>query len=927
MWISHFVILTYLRSFIFHQKWLNQEALTFTSLRLDFLMIKEDYVARPKKNGSKSTKKKKETPLMKQYYAIKAKYPGTVLLFRVGDFYETFGEDAIEVSKILGIILTHRNNGSADTELAGFPYHALDTYLPKLVRAGKRVAVCDQLEDPKQAKGIVKRGVTELVTPGVTFNDKVLEANKHNYLASVYLPSEKEIGVAFLEVSTGDFFCFSGSIAHAEKVLLTLQPSEVLVPRQSMRKFTELFGEKFYLSRVDEWVFQEDYAREKLLDQFQTTSLKGFGVEGNTKACIAAGAILHYLNENQHKNLGHIDRIYPFDDSGFVWLDQFTVRNLELLHPLHGDGTALVDVLDHTLTHMGSRMLRRAVLLPLKDLQAVQERLDVVETFVNERTHTPQLSDLFKRMGDLERLASKVATGRISPKEACVLRESLRLLGPISELLQSFDSEVLQKKALQFADPIAALEILQKYLLDEVSAAISDGGVIRDGVSEELDELRNIKSNSNELLLNMQRREINRTGISSLKIGFNKIFGYYLEVTNSHKDKVPEEWIRKQTLTNAERYITEELKEYEVKILNAEEKILGIEADIYRHFISLLQNHLVTFQQNARLIAELDMLLSFARVSMKRQYQKPIITQDDQIEIKQGRHPVIETTLAPGVPYVPNDVMLDNETQQIVIITGPNMAGKSALLRQTALIVLMAQMGCYVPAEAATIGLVDKIFTRVGASDNISSGESTFMVEMNETAQIANNATHKSLILLDEIGRGTSTYDGVSIAWALVEYLHETPQVRAKTLFATHYHELNELENRLDRVKNYNVSVKEIDGRILFLRTLKPGGSNHSFGINVAEMPGMPKDLVKRAQSLLRHFEQNRVSDQKAAQSVKFSKKPTMQLNMFELKDADTLKIRQILAGVDVDRMTPIEALLKLQEIKQVLMLEEEVKQ
>ncbi|MEO0640780.1 MAG: DNA mismatch repair protein MutS, partial [Bacteroidota bacterium] len=484
-----------------------------------------------------------------------------------------------------------------------------------------------------------------------------------------------------------------------------------------------------------------------------------------------------------------------------------------------------------------------------------------------------------------------------------------------------------QKKALQFADPIAALEILQKYLLDEVSAAISDGGVIRDGVSEELDELRNIKSNSNELLLNMQRREINRTGISSLKIGFNKIFGYYLEVTNSHKDKVPEEWIRKQTLTNAERYITEELKEYEVKILNAEEKILGIEADIYRHFISLLQNHLVTFQQNARLIAELDMLLSFARVSMKRQYQKPIITQDDQIEIKQGRHPVIETTLAPGVPYVPNDVMLDNETQQIVIITGPNMAGKSALLRQTALIVLMAQMGCYVPAEAAKIGLVDKIFTRVGASDNISSGESTFMVEMNETAQIANNATHKSLVLLDEIGRGTSTYDGVSIAWALVEYLHETPQVRAKTLFATHYHELNELENRLDRVKNYNVSVKEIDGRILFLRTLKPGGSNHSFGINVAEMAGMPKDLVKRAQSLLRHFEQNRVSDQKAAQSVKFSKKPTMQLNMFELKDADTLKIRQILAGVDVDRMTPIEALLKLQEIKQVLMLEEEVKQ
>lgn len=863
---------------------------------------------------------------MKQYYAIKAQYPGTVLLFRVGDFYETFGKDAVEVAKILGIVLTHRNNGSADTELAGFPHHALDTYLPKLVRAGRRVAVCDQLEDPKQARGIVKRGVTELVSPGITLNDKVLEANKNNYLAAVHFPNTREIAVAFIEVSTGDFFCLSSSYSDIEKIIHTLQPSEVIVPRKDMRKFTETFGEKFYLSRLEDWVFQEDYAREKLLNLFQTSSLKGFGVENEENGVIAAGAIIHYLLDSHQKNLGHINRIYRFDDSEFVWLDPFTVRNLELLQPLHPDGRALVDVIDHTLTSMGARMLRRAILLPLKDIQQIQHRLDIVETFLRKANLLEELAAHFKCLGDLERLASKVATARIAPREAVLLRDSLLRIRPICAILESFGAPSLSQHASHFVDPSPALEVLQTYLLDEVSGSISEGKVIRDGVSDELDELREIKNNSKELLLAMQRREVERTGISSLKVGFNKVFGYYLEVTHAHKDKVPGEWIRKQTLTNAERYITEELKGYEDKILNAEERILSLEYELYQHFIGQMQNHLHSFQQNARLLAELDMMLGFARVAQVRNYSKPEVESSDVLDIRQGRHPVIETSMPPDAPYVPNDIYLDKEDQQIIIITGPNMAGKSALLRQTALMVLMAQMGCYVPAQEARVGIVDKIFTRVGASDNISSGESTFMVEMNETAQIVNNATEKSLILLDEIGRGTSTYDGVSIAWALVEYLHETPNVRAKTLFATHYHELNELENRLERVKNYNVSVKEVDGRILFLRTLKPGGSEHSFGINVAGMAGMPKDLVRRANQLLKHFEKARVSDKKAAGAVKFSNKPTVQLNMFELKDADTLKIRNILSGLDIDRMTPVEALLKLQEIKAALVDEDQVK-
>ena len=862
--------------------------------------------------------KKGETPLMKQYNAVKAQYPGTVLLFRVGDFYETFGSDAVEVAKILGIVLTKRANGAAsEVELAGFPHHALDTYLPKLVRAGRRVAVCDQLEDPKQAKGIVKRGVTELVSPGITLNDKVLESSRHNYLCCVHQEKDDLLGVAFI-----DFFCFSGDLAFTEKILNTLMPAEVLVARNYYRKFQELLGEKFFLSRVDEWVFSYDYAHEKLVNQFKTNSLKGFGIASDKEGIIAAGAIIHYLNENHHKELGHISRIYRFDDSEFVWLDQFTVHNLELIHPLHPDGKSLVDVIDMTLTPMGARCLRKSVLLPLKDVGQINKRLDTLSCFLANKAVLGELTNQIKQLADLERLVAKTATRRLTPREACMLRDSLRLVEPIRESLKAFCVELLDQRAIAFEDVSGLLGILENGLLDECGNSITDGNVIRDGVSEELDELRNMKANSNQLLLEMQQREITRTGISSLKIGFNKVFGYYLEVTNAHKDKAPQEWIRKQTLTNAERYITEELKTYEDKILNAQERILTLEAQLYQELLLKLQAHVGAVQINARLLAELDMLISFARSSEILSYHKPHVTEADGIKIESGRHPVIETTLSPDQPYIPNDICLNKEDQQVVIITGPNMAGKSALLRQTALITLMAQMGSFVPAKVAEIGVVDKIFTRVGASDNISSGESTFMVEMNETAQIANNATANSLILLDEIGRGTSTYDGVSIAWALVEYLHETPDCQAKTLFATHYHELNELENRLERVKNYNVSVKEVDGKILFLRKLKRGGSEHSFGINVAEMAGMPPVLVKRAQNLLKHFEQHKVNDKKSAKQATFSDKKTIQLNMFELKDQDTLLIREILSGVDIDRMTPVEALLKLQEIKQALSLQ-----
>ena len=873
------------------------------------------------KRGTKSAKKPvKETPLMKQYNAIKAKYPGTILLFRVGDFYETFSDDAIRVSDILGIVLTKRANGAAShVELAGFPHHSLDTYLPKLVRAGQRVAVCDQLEDPKQAKGIVKRGVTELVTPGLALNDKILDADKSNYLASLYYAVPKLIGVAIIEVSTGEFFCFSGNLDYVEKILHTLQPAEVIVPRKDLRQFRMDFGEKFYLARVEDWVFQYDYSREKLLEHFNTRSLKGFGIEQEEAGTTAAGAILHYLRENHQENIGHVSKIFLYNDADYVWLDQFTVRSLELIYPNHPDGKALINVIDHTHTAMGARLLKRWLLFPLKDLEMIQQRQEIVESFIRDPENLDTLEDQFKQMGDLERLVSKLATRKLQPREAMTLRNSLAQIPEILATLTDFGSEIVAKRLNSFENIQPAWEILQHYLEEDPSNNLSTGGVIRNSVSAELDELRGIQQNSKDLLLAMQQREIERSGIQKLKIGFNKVFGYYLEVSRIHSDKVPEDFIRKQTLTNAERYITPELKEYEEKILNAEEKIQILETQLYNELLEKLQDHLGPIQQNALLIAEFDIFASFANTAKQLRYCKPELHTGDEIDIWGGRHPVIETTLTREDPYISNDVFLDNETQQIIIITGPNMAGKSALLRQTALITLMAQIGAYVPADSARIGIVDKIFTRVGASDNISGGESTFMVEMNETAKIVNNATRKSLILLDEIGRGTSTYDGVSIAWALTEFLHNHKTSAAKTLFATHYHELNELTERCPRVKNYNVSVKEVSGKIIFMRKLVSGGSEHSFGIHVAEMAGMPGSIVDRANELLAHFETNKLQDKEVAKSIKFSAKQEIQLNMFELKDEDTLRIRQILAGVDIDRMTPVEALLKLQQIKKVL--------
>lgn len=868
---------------------------------------------------AKAKGKTRETPLMKQYNAIKAKYPGTILLFRVGDFYETFSEDAIRVAEILGIVLTYRNNGPGKIELAGFPHHSLDTYLPKLVRAGQRVAVCDQLEDPKQAKGIVKRGVTELVTPGVAINDKILDTKESNYLAAVHFHGNSA-GVAFVEVSTGEFFCFSGDLNAVEKLINTLKPAEVLVPRKDLRQFRTEVGEKFYITRKEDWVFQYDFARETLLGHFKTNSLKGFGIEDEELGTTAAGAILQYLKDNHQNDIGHIAAISRFDDSEFVWLDQFTVRNLELLRPNHPDGQALIDVIDRTLTAMGARLLRRWLLFPLKDLKAVHKRLQAVEGMIREPENLRQLEEMFKKFGDMERLVSKLATRKMAPREAMMLRNSLRLLDPVRQLLKGFDTAIIKKKAGAFADVSGTLKVLDYYLEEEPSNNLNTGGVIREGVNAELDELRNISNNSKDLLLAMQRRESEATGISSLKIGFNKVFGYYLEVTNAHKDKAPAEWTRKQTLTNAERYITEELKQYEEKILTAEERIVSLETGLYQELLDKLQGDLHAIQRNALLLAELDIYSSFAHTARSLEYCMPQVDNTGVLDIRAGRHPVIEQTLSREAPYIPNDVYLDNEKQQIVIITGPNMAGKSALLRQTALIVLLAQVGSFVPADEAKIGLVDKIFTRVGASDNISSGESTFMVEMNETARIINNATKKSLILLDEIGRGTSTYDGVSIAWALVEHLHESKRCAAKTLFATHYHELNEISKKMSRVRNYNVSVKDVNGKIIFMRKLVPGGSNHSFGINVAEMAGMPGSIVKRANELLHHFEQNKVHDQEVAGSIRFSERQEIQLNMFELKDADTLKIRDILSGCDIDRMTPVEALLKLQEIKLALL-------
>lgn len=877
-----------------------------------------------------------ETPLMKQYNAIKSKYPDALLLFRVGDFYETFGTDAVKTANILGIILTKKANGYASTiELAGFPHHSLDTYLPKLVRAGERVAICDQLEDPKMTKTIVKRGVTELVTPGVSFNDKVLDHRKNNFLASVYfsdVPAKKknaEAGVSFLDVSTGEFSIAEGSVEYIDKLLQSFAPSEVLFQKNKKKAFTDHFGEKFYIYGLDDWAFTSDFGNELLLKHFGTRSLKGFGIENQEHAIIAAGAALHYLADTQHDKIKHITAISRIEEEKYVWLDRFTVRNLELFGSHNENAKTLIDVIDQTVSPMGSRMMKRWLALPLKDKAPIDERLEVVDYFLSHADTITAISEQIEQIGDLERIISKVATTRISPKEVVQLKRALSAIEPIKTICEKTKNASLKKIAEQLHPCHTAIEQIEKMLTADPPYLVAKGNVIAEGNHAELDELRRISYSGKDYLLQVQQRESERTGITSLKVAFNNVFGYYLEVTNAHKDKVPGDWMRKQTLTNAERYITPELKEYEEKILGAEEKILALETRLFGELVMQLMEFIPAIQLNASLLARLDCLLSFAVIAQKNNYVKPHIHENDVLDIKDGRHPVIEQQLPPGEPYIANDVYLDNETQQIIIITGPNMSGKSALLRQTALIVLMAQIGSFVPAKHANLGLVDKIFTRVGASDNISSGESTFMVEMNETASILNNLSSRSLILLDEIGRGTSTYDGISIAWAIAEYIHEHPTAKAKTLFATHYHELNEMEKTMHRIKNFNVSVKELENKVIFMRKLVPGGSEHSFGIHVAKMAGMPRKVLERANLLLAQLEGQR--DGNHAEKKNTSKKTAealaspaitesgMQLSFFQLNDPVLENIKEELERTDINTLTPVEALMKLNEIKKMI--------
>lgn len=860
-----------------------------------------------------------ETPLMKQYNAIKARYPGALLLFRVGDFYETFGQDAVAASKVLDIVLTKRGNGSAsEIELAGFPHHALDTYLPRLVRAGHRVAICDQLEDPRFVKGIVKRGVTELVTPGLSFNDHVLDRKQNNFLASLFA-SRENFGVSFLDVSTGEYYAAQGNENYVMKLIQGFAPSEIIFSKSSRDRFEKLFGEEYNTFALDEWIYAFDYGYEKLISQFKTASLKGFGIDGFGEAIIAAGAILHYLEDTEHKDTSHISSISRIDEDKYVWLDKFTIRNLELVNSQQDGGVPLIDILDHTVTPMGSRQMRKWMILPLKDKVAIDERLDIVDRFYGEDTFADTIREPLKQIADLERLISKVAVNRINPREMLQLKRSLKCIAPIREALKDDASPALRKMADQLHPCEFLLEKIERELRDDVSINSNQGGLIKEGVDAELDELLKIAYSGKDFLLQIQKREVERTGIGSLKISFNKVFGYYLEVSNANKDKVPSDWIRKQTLVNAERYITEELKIYEEKILHAEDKLVVIEQRIFNALIHHAAGYIPQIQQNARVIAQLDCLLSFALVARQNRYAKPSINDSLAMDIKAGRHPVIERQLASGEVYVPNDIFLDSEKQQILIITGPNMAGKSALLRQTALIVLLAQMGSFVPADSADIGIVDKIFTRVGASDNLSRGESTFMVEMTETASILNNLSHRSLILMDEIGRGTSTYDGVSIAWAIVEYLHNHGQkeCKPKTLFATHYHELNQLEEDLTRVKNFNVSVKEVGDKIIFMRKLKEGGTNHSFGIHVAQLAGMPNKIVFRSNEILRFLEKDK---HKNEEHKKFHDvpKPSPQMSLFE-SDPRYKEVEEILSKVDINTMSPVEALLKLNEVITVL--------
>ena len=863
------------------------------------------------------------TPMMKQFFDLKAKHPDAVLLFRCGDFYETYCEDAVTASRILGITLTRRGNGAGgrtETEMAGFPHHALDTYLPKLVRAGKRVAICDQLEDPKLTKKLVKRGITELVTPGVAMTDNVLNYKENNFLAAVHF-GRAACGVAFLDISTGEFLTGEGTADYVEKLLGNFSPKEVLHERGRKPDFERHFGTKYFTFELDDWVFTEQTARQKLLRHFGVKNLKGFGVDHMHNGVVASGAILQYLEMTQHTHIGHITSLARIEEERYVRLDKFTVRSLELLSPMQEDGSSLLDVIDRTVSPMGGRMLRRWVVFPLKNEKPIQERLDVVEYFFRRPDFRGCVDEQLHRVGDLERIISKVAVGRVSPREVAQLKVALQAVAPIKAACATADNEALKRVGEQ----LNLCESIRQRIEREITAAppqlVAKGGVINAGVNAELDELRNIAYSGKDYLMRIQERETELTGIASLKIGYNNVFGYYLEVRNTYKDKVPADWVRKQTLANAERYITQELKEYEDKILGAEDKILALEARLFGELVMAMQEFIPQIQINANLLARLDCLLSFAKTAEEHRYVRPQVDSSDVIDIRQGRHPVIETQLPPGESYVPNDIRLDAEQQQIMIITGPNMAGKSALLRQTALIVLLAQTGCFVPAESAKIGLVDKIFTRVGASDNISLGESTFMVEMTEASNILNNVSPRSLVLFDELGRGTSTYDGISIAWAIVEYLHEQPRARARTLFATHYHELNEMEKNFKRIKNYNVSVKEQDGKVIFLRKLQRGGSEHSFGIHVAEIAGMPRSIVKRANVILKQLEADNAQVGSAGKPIAnlAGSREGMQLSFFQLDDPVLCQVRDEILGLDINNLTPVEALNKLNEIKKIV--------
>lgn len=864
------------------------------------------------------------TPMMRQFYDLKAKHPDAILLFRCGDFYETYSSDAVLAAEILGITLTKRSNGKSEAakaiEMAGFPFHALDTYLPKLIRAGKRVAICDQLEDPKMAKKLVKRGITELVTPGVSINDNVLDYKENNFLAAVHF-GKPMCGVAFLDISTGEFLTAEGTFDYIEKLLINFNPKEVLYERGQKARFNECFGSKFLTFELDDWVFTDEFAHEKLTKHFETKNLKGFGISHLRSGVVAAGAVLHYLSVTLHTQISHIRNISRIEEERYVRLDKFTIRSLELLGSMHEGGSSLLSVIDKTITAMGARLLKRWLVFPLKDKKPIEERLDIVEYYFREPEFRNILDEHLHMIGDLERIVSKVAAGRVSPRELVQLKLALKAIEPIKIACESSSNPALKQIGAQLDCCIDIRDRIEREIIPEPPLLLNKGGVIADGVDDTLDELRNIAYKGKDYLMQIQQRESERTGIPSLKISFNNVFGYYIEVRNTYKDYVPSEWIRKQTLVNAERYITQELKEYEEKILGAEEKIVSLENRIYSELVMALYDYIPSIQLNATHLAKLDVLLSFADVSRAYKYIRPVICEEDILDIKQGRHPVIERQMGVGETYIPNDLFLDSERQQIIIVTGPNMAGKSALLRQTALITLLAQIGCFVPADSARIGIVDKIFTRVGASDNISAGESTFMVEMTEASNILNNLSAHSLVLFDELGRGTSTYDGMSIAWAIVEHIHESSKGRARTLFATHYHELNEMEKSFPRIKNYNVSVKEIDGKVIFLRKLMPGGSEHSFGIHVAKLAGMPKSIVKRSEQILAKLEAsgNRGEMKSAPTTEIADTREGVQLNFFQLDDPVLSQVRDEILGIDVNNLTPLEALNKLNDIKRIV--------